>query len=157
MLTPEAATAAAAGNPLLGQAFDYLLAHFSELGDPALNGRHELDGDRLFLMVGDHALKEPTAARLEVHDRYIDIQVVIAGVEEYGYSPRAACVRPVGEMNPEKDILFFEDVPQTVVTVRPEEFVLFYPEDAHAPLRRPQEAAGDTCRKVIVKVLDSRS
>jgi YhcH/YjgK/YiaL family protein len=154
-LTPQTAVRYGAGNPLLRQAFEYLLAHFQEFAAPERNGRHEIAGDDLFYMVGDHVLKNPAEARLEVHDKYIDIQVVIAGTEEYGWSSRAACTRPVGSMNTEKDILFFEDTPASVVTVRAGEFVLFFPEDAHAPLRKPVAVAMDeqaNCRKVIVKV-----
>ena len=44
------------------------------------NGRHEIDGDNLFVNIVDSVMKTPQQARLEVHDKYIDIQVPLSGM-----------------------------------------------------------------------------
>lgn len=138
-------------HPLFCRAFEFLTANFDRMLDPASDGKEAIEGDDLFVMIGDHSLKEPENARLEVHDRYIDIQLLLVGAENFGWAQRTACTLPEGEMNSEKDILFFDDLPTSVVTALPGEFVVFFPEDAHAPLMRPLGEVGKV-RKAIVKV-----
>jgi YhcH/YjgK/YiaL family protein len=86
-------------------------------------------------------------ARLEAHRKHIDIQYVIAGVEEMGWSPRARCQKPDGPYDAERDIEFFADAPESFFTVRPGEFAIFFPDDAHAPLIGTGEV-----HKIVVKV-----
>jgi len=132
-------------HPRLERAFDYLLG--TDLAAlPA--GRHAIDGDDLFVNVMDVDLKRRSDAKLEVHDRYIDIQVLVAGRREaFGWSRRDRLSEPLGPFDAEKDIRFFGDAPQTYYEVTPDEFTLFFPGDAHAPM-----VGEGTIRKAIVKV-----
>jgi len=98
------------------------------------NGKHFIDGDNLFVNIVDSDMKTPQQARLEVHDKYIDIQVPLSKSETYGITPRNECKEPDGEMNPEKDILFFKDPVGVTITAKPGEAVVFDTETAHAPL-----------------------
>ena len=112
-------------------------------------GVHELDGRTIFANVQVRGLKTKEEAKLEVHDKYIDIQILVEGAEEaFGWADRSTLVAPKGEFNAEKDILFFDDAPQTYYTMRPGQFTILLPEDAHAPLVGEGEI-----RKVILKVL----
>ena len=97
-------------------------------------GRHEIDGSDIFVNVSELELRPRSAAALEVHNEYIDIQVVFGGQEEFGWSPRSVLRQPRAEFDGEKDIQFFEDEPQTFYTVREGEFTILMPEDAHAPM-----------------------
>ena len=72
-------------------------------------GRHSIDGDDIFVNVSELDLRPRSAAALEVHNEYIDIQVVFGGEEEFGWSPRSAVTSPRTEFDVEKDIQFFED------------------------------------------------
>ena len=132
-------------HPRLERAFDYLLG--TDLAAlPA--GRHAIDGDDLFINVMDVDLKRRSDAKLEVHDRYIDIQVLVTGRREaFGWSRRDRLAQPLGPFDAEKDIRFFDDAPQTYYEVTPDEFTLFFPDDAHAPM-----VGEGAIRKVIVKV-----
>ena len=132
-------------NPRLEKAFDYLLS--TDLGAlPA--GRHAIDGDDVFINVMDVDLKRPADAKLEIHDRYLDIQVLVRGEREaFGWSQRDRVTRPLGAFDVQKDIRFYDDVPQTYYEVTPGQFTLLFPEDAHAPM-----VGEGTIRKVIVKV-----
>ena len=98
------------------------------------NGKHIIDGDNLFVNIVDSNMKTPQEARLEVHDKYIDIQVPLSKEETFGVKPRSECKLPDGEMNTEKDILFYKDPVEETVTMAPGEMVTFGPETAHAPL-----------------------
>lgn len=119
-------------NPRLEKAFDYLLS--TDLGAlPA--GRHAIDGDDVFINVMDVDLKRPADAKLEIHDRYLDIQVLVRGEREaFGWSQRDRVTRPLGAFDVQKDIRFYDDVPQTYYEVTSGQFTLLFPEDAHAPM-----------------------
>lgn len=132
-------------NPRFAKTFEYLLkTDFSALAD----GRYEIDGDEIYMMVQERDLKKPEDAALEVHDRYIDIQLILEGRESFGWSDRAALSSPRGEMDTTKDILFYDDKPSTYFTLGPGEMAVLFPGDGHAPL------VGDgRVRKCIVKVL----
>ena len=111
-------------------------------------GIHELDGKDIYVNVMERELKQKSDAKLEVHNEYIDIQVLVPGKEEaFGWSERKDLRMPQGEFNAEKDIQFFDDVPQTYYTLRPGQFTVLFPEDGHAPM-----VGEGTIRKIIVKV-----
>ena len=96
----------------------------------------------------DVDLKRPADAKLEIHDRYLDIQVLVRGEREaFGWSQRDRVTRPLGAFDVQKDIRFYDDVPQTYYEVTPGQFTLLFPEDAHAPM-----VGEGTVRKIIVKV-----
>ena len=115
----------------------------------AETGKMELDGKEIFANVQERALKTKEEAKMEVHDKYIDIQILISGAEEqFGWADRSTLTQPKEAFNEEKDIQFFEDAPQTYYTMRPGQFTILFPEDAHAPL-----VGEGTMRKVILKVL----
>lgn len=110
-------------------------------------GKHVLDGDNLFVNIVDSQMKTPEQARLEVHDKYIDIQVPLSKEESFGVKPRKDCTEPDGEFNAEKDILFYKDKDWTTVTVKVGEAITFEPDTAHAPL-----IGEGTIHKAIFKV-----
>lgn len=132
-------------HPRFNKAFDYLLS--TDL-DSLPDGRNEIDGDEIYLMMNRRPLKKAVDALMEVHDRYIDIQLVIRGTETFGWSDRAELTAPRGQIDREKDILFFEDAPSTFYTVHDGQMSIFFPEDGHAPMI----GEGDIV-KCIVKVL----
>ena len=110
-------------------------------------GRHAIDGDDIFVNVSELDLRPRSEAALELHNEYIDIQVVFGGEEEFGWSPRSAVAKPRAEFDSEKDIQFFEDEPQTFYTVREGQFTILTPDDAHAPM-----LGEGRVRKLIFKV-----
>lgn len=132
-------------HPRFAKAFRYLLtADLSKLPD----GRNEIDGDEIYLMMNRGALKKPEDAPVEVHDRYIDIQVVIEGTETFGWIFRGELAAPRGEFDTEKDIRFYDDAPTTFFTLHEGQMCLFFPEDGHAPM-----IGEGSVVKCIVKVL----
>lgn len=131
-------------SPRIKQAFDWL----AECDINSLEaGRHDIDGDNLFVNVQQVALKPRSEAALEVHNRYIDIQVMFGGLEEYGWRERQACTQPAGEFSEERDVLFFTDTPQIFYTLNEGQFAIFFPEDAHAPMLGEGEV-----KKLIFKI-----
>lgn len=110
-------------------------------------GRHEIDGQRLFALVGRDPGKGLLAARLESHRRYIDIQVTLAGQEEIGHRPLSECGSPQVPFLPDNDVAFYAERPDSWFALPPGRFAIFFPDDAHAPL-----AGSGELHKVVVKV-----
>ena len=131
-------------NPYYAKAIEYINTHDLNALEP---GKHLIDGDNLFVNIVDSNMKTPEQARLEVHDRYIDIQVPLSKEETFGVAPRSSCKEPDGEKNIEKDILFYRDPVTETITAAPREVVTFAPETAHAPL-----IGEGTIHKAIFKV-----
>jgi len=130
-------------HPAFSRAFDFLQTTDLSALAP---GRHDLDADRLFVLIDHQDGRGHAGARLEAHRRYIDIQLTLDGAEEIGWLPLAACSK-AGAFDAEKDIGFFDDPPRLWLPVPPGTFALFFSEDAHAPL-----AGVGRLRKAIVKV-----
>ena len=118
-------------NPYYAKALEYIQT--TDLNSLPL-GKHLIDGENLFVNIVDSDMKTPQQARLEVHDKYIDIQIPLSKEETFGVKPRSACKFPVGEMNVEKDILFYSDPVEETITAGIGEVITFAPEMAHAPL-----------------------
>lgn len=97
-------------------------------------GIHPILGEDLFVIVEKVSGRSREAAKLECHRRYIDIQLVLSGVDEMGWRALAECQQPIAEFNTARDIQFFEDAPSAWIATPPDNFCLFFPDDAHAPL-----------------------
>lgn len=132
-------------HPRMKRAFEVLAATDWTRMEP---GIHEIDGRDIYVNVMERELKKKGDAKLEVHNEYIDIQLLVSGeAETFGWSERKNLQRAQGEFNAEKDIQFFEDEPQTYYTMRPGQFSVLFPEDGHAPM-----VGEGVVRKVIAKV-----
>lgn len=131
-------------HPHFKQAFDYLKSiNFKKLQP----GKIILKDDMIIINVNESKLKSRNDAKLEIHNQFIDIQIPVSAPESFGWKARTDCTTASAPFNKEKDIQFFEDIPSTYFTLQPKEFVIFFPEDAHAPC----VGEGDIF-KIIVKV-----
>lgn len=118
-------------HPAFEKAFEFLRQdNLAEL--PA--EKYEIDGDRLFCMISKGPGRSRAEAKLEAHRKYIDIQYVIAGTDEMGWKSTANCKEIDTEYDADKDIMFFKDSPDSWTPVPAGSFVIFFPQDAHAPL-----------------------
>jgi biofilm protein TabA len=131
-------------HPLFARAFDFLRSTNLGALEP---GMHEIQGKQLFAIVEACTGRTRAEAKLECHRRYIDIQLVLEGVDEMGWKPLAECADPVTEYDAARDIRFFNDAPASWIATPPGSFCLFFPDDAHAPL-----VSAGLIRKVVVKI-----
>ena len=114
----------------------------------ALTGdKIEVDGDKVFVKLANTQLLAPEDAKLEVHNKYLDIQIPLSASESFGWASRDELKEPKSEFDEKKDLLFFADKPSSYVNVLPGQCIIFFPEDAHAPL-----VGEGNIQKVIVKV-----
>jgi YhcH/YjgK/YiaL family protein len=96
-------------------------------------GRYEVDGDDCFYMIQEYDTKEPSRARYETHDNYIDIQIILRGEEEIRFETPDKLSTET-EYNPDKDIAFqhMTDEYDSVRLVSGELSIIFTKEP-HAP------------------------
>lgn len=135
----------AALHPLLPRLFDYVKTHDLS-AVPA--GRIEICGADLFINVADAQLVAPEAQKLEVHRAYLDVHIPLSGVEVVGWRPLSTIeAAPDAPFDEENDFALYSVYPKTFVEVRPGEFLIVYPEDAHAPI-----IGKGTLRKLVAKV-----
>jgi YhcH/YjgK/YiaL family protein len=133
-------------HPLFAQAFAYLAQTDLANIEP---GKYEIDGDNLKAIFSNKQgmTAAESTAKFECHNQHIDIQLCIDGKETIGWKPRETCVSPKGEYNPDKDVLFFDDAPDMYFGLTNGQFVIFFPEDVHAPMISDGEV-----RKLVIKV-----
>lgn len=133
-------------HPLFKKAFDYIRQ--TDLA-AAASGTYVVEEDAVKAIVSEAPGKKQEASleKFECHNRFIDIQYVISGTEQMGWKPRTDCTAPNGDYNPEKDVQFYRDAPDTFFTLGPGQFVIFFPEDVHAPM------IGDgVIKKLVMKI-----
>ena len=111
-------------------------------------GRFEI-GEGLKAIVSDKngVTAAESAEKFECHNKNIDIQLCISGTEQIGWKSRNACSSQRGEYNEEKDVLFYDDVPDMYFQLTAGQFAIFFPEDVHAPM-----IGEGPIKKLIIKV-----
>ena len=140
-------------NPLFPKAFDFLKSLNSD-GIKDINGE-PIEGKKIFFNAsrGLAAPKnEIEICTMETHRKYIDIQYVLKGKNKMGWSPiQEVAHKSAGyaELNNDLsgDCEFYQAVPKTWIKTPPGTIVIFYPDDAHAPLNGDEEIV-----KVVLKV-----
>lgn len=115
------------------------------------DGRHEIDGDRVFAIVNRYQSKLPAEAVWESHQRHIDVQYVVDGRERIGFVPLETAPAIVTPYNAERDVVFYEPGVDTVL-LSAGQFAVLYPEDIHAPGLTVDGRTPEAVLKVVVKV-----
>ncbi len=98
------------------------------------DGRTEIDGDRVFALAQRYETEKSGALNFECHRKYIDIQVIVSGVEMIGWAlvDRLEVTKPYDEA---KDVCFGRVAAGAWTPVRLGscQLAAFWPSDAHAP------------------------
>ncbi len=132
-------------HPLFKKAFEYIQQ--TDLANAA-DGKGDIaEGLKFIFSNAPGKTRETSLAKFECHDKNIDIQLCINGIETFGWKPREKCVTPNGDYNAEKDVRFFSDAPDTFFELTNGQFAIFFPEDVHAPMIGEGEI-----KKLVIKV-----
>ena len=119
-------------HPLFIKAFDFINQNdVTQLPDGVIEIS---EGLKVIINTGNGKTDEESLAKFECHDKNIDIQVCVNGLETIAWKPREKCVTPNGDYNPEKDVRFFSDEPDMFFQLTDSQFAIFFPEDVHAPM-----------------------
>jgi len=138
----------APATPGLRQAFAFLRRpDVAALPD----GRHPIDGDRVFALVQRYETVAEQAPRFETHRRYVDVQYLVAGEEVIGWAP-AARLAVTAPYDAAQEACFGTVAAGawSPVLLRAGELAVLYPEDAHAP--KLAARAPSSVHKIVVKV-----
>lgn len=118
------------------------------------DGKVEIDGDRVFAIIQRYETIQPDEPKFEYHQKYIDVQFIVAGEEMIGWAPIER-MSITEAYEPEKDIAFGTIAREqwTPLLAPAGHAAVLWPEDAHAP----KLAAGHTSpvMKIVVKVAAS--
>lgn len=113
-------------------------------------GRYELQGDRLFMNVMQFVTQRPEEKQAELHRRYIDIQILLAGEEQIYYGANGSA-RECGDWHESDDYQLCRTMTEEqCLTLTAGEFVIFMPGEPHKPgcsLTAPLEI-----KKVVIKL-----
>lgn len=111
-------------------------------------GKYEIDGEEVFALVQEYDTKDLENAKYEAHKKYIDIQYMLDGNENMGYSSinKLQLTTPYDE---DKDVMFLEGETK-LIALHSKDFFVLFPEDAHMPGMIINEKA--KVKKVVVKV-----
>lgn len=132
----------------LGRRIGRALQHLQGTDMTSLEpGRVELEGPRLYIQVSDYVTKHPQEGRWEAHERYIDLQAVVAGAERIGYVPTVRL--EAGPYDEEKDMTWLSGS-GPFLPLLPGDFMLLWPGEAHMPGIALEEPA--PVRKVVIKI-----
>jgi biofilm protein TabA len=143
--TTDNASRYAAAHPGFARAFEQLKR--TDLSKLPV-GRHDVDGERLYVIIIRSDGAAPARPLLESHRKYIDIHCTLSGRDLIGWKPLSACAAASTPYSEEKDVAFYPDRPDQFSALPAGTFMVCFPEDAHAPL-----AGEGPVEKVVVKVL----
>ena len=133
-------------HPLFAKAFQYIQQ--TDL-DTIEMGKYEIDGDNLKAIFSNKKgmTAAESVAKFECHNKHIDIQLCINGVEQIGWKPREKCKMENGGYNEEKDVQLYNETPDMFFQLTNGQFVIFFPGDVHAPMIGDAEI-----KKLVIKV-----
>lgn len=112
------------------------------------DGKYEINDQGIYVVIETYETKDVSDCFIECHRKYIDVQVVIEGIECVGVCHRSACDElPYDE---EKDFQKLKG-DTDLLALAAGSFMIFYPDDAHMPKMRYGASSG-TVKKAVFKV-----
>lgn len=133
--------------PGIALALDYLRnTDFTDIA----NGKYELDGTNVYAMVQRYKTRPLKDSVWESHRKYIDVQFVFRGEEAFGYVPLNQAPAITTPYDEKIEAQLYAPA-TTIIPLKAGQFVVFYPQDIHAPCLAANEMPADVV-KVVVKV-----
>ncbi len=102
--------------------------------DNYIPGRVEIDGDNLYLNCAEYDTHDKCGALTEAHRAYLDVMVMIDGCETVYIKRTDALGNVTKPYDAAIDALLADtDADTTAVRLEKGDFLVLFPEDAHAP------------------------
>lgn len=131
----------------VAEAVDYL----KNIDIKALELGNHVINDWLNINVQEYITKPARECRFESHRKYVDIQMMISGVEAIETADIGKLEIAI-EYNQEQDVAFWKQIPDQMKSVIADNsYVVLYPQNAHMPciaVDKPLKV-----RKLVAKVL----
>lgn len=116
------------GNERMQKAFEFLME--ADLKSLEV-GKHLIEGEDIFALVQEYNTKESELCRFESHERYVDIQFIVTGVEKMSWLPIEKLTLVENDLAKSDKALYKDTSVGNNFIVNEGEFVIFYPEDGH--------------------------
>lgn len=132
-------------HPRFAKAFEFMIK--TNL-DGLKEGEYPIMGKEVYCTIWEGEGKGLEIPKLEVHDSYIDIHILLEGSETIGIRDRSTCAADDIAYDSEKDIAFLEETPHNFINMFPGNIAVIFPHDAHAPL-----IGEGKIKKAVIKIL----
>ena len=115
-------------------------------------GRCWIQEPNIFAQISSYQTKSAHEGRLEAHQRYVDMQILLEGTEMIVVTPVDGLI-PDTDYDEQDDIRFYKSVsvPAIRLLLTPGSFALFFPQDAHCPQLTPSTGVQDV-KKAVIKI-----
>ncbi|ELI8393907.1 YhcH/YjgK/YiaL family protein [Yersinia enterocolitica subsp. palearctica] len=135
----------------LPERLQWVLAYLAKTPLAQLScGRHEIDGELIFMNVMEFDTQLAENKKAEMHQTYADVQLLISGIEGIEYS----VLTPTEHLEPyhaDDDYQLIAEIPdKSQLRMLPGMFAVFLPGEPHKP--GCQIAGSGTIKKAVVKV-----
>jgi YhcH/YjgK/YiaL family protein len=134
-----------AAHPVWDRVFQWLRG----LPADAALGHHEIQGEQIYVSIQEYSTLARYEARFESHERYVDLQYTLSGLEGIDWAPRSS-LKPDGPFANDVQFWLPPSEPVTTLCQCPRRFAVFYPSDAHRP--KVRLGSKDHVRKLVVKI-----
>lgn len=116
---------------------------------PFDEGKIEIDGDNMWCNVCRYQVNPDNPLKYEAHREYADVQIMVEGEENIGWANVKDC-NITDDFKEGCDIAFMDAPNGQFFALRKGYFMVFFPEDAHAPCRKSENS--DFAHKLVFKV-----
>lgn len=135
----------------LPERLQWVLAYLADTPLAQLScGRHEIDGELIFMNVMEFDTQPAENKKAEIHRTYADVQLLISGIEGIEYST----LTPTEHLDPyypDDDYQLIAEIPdKSQLRMLPGMFAVFLPGEPHKP--GCQIAGSGVIKKAVVKV-----
>lgn len=111
----------------------------------------QLDGENIYMILAEYDTHEKAKGYMEAHRAYIDVMCMISGEETIYMKPAQRLRHVTQPYNAQKDALLAEiDDDCSAIRLQAGDFIILFPEDAHAPGCRTEMPSH--VKKIIGKV-----
>ena len=132
-------------HPGIAKALDYITS--SDFANLPM-GKHEIDGEALFVILKENPTNTIEDQLLESHIKYIDVQYVVKGIENMGVTINSG-QKAKKAYDDKDDYMLFQE-PYDMITVKEGMFAIFFPDDIHMPDLTTSEPS--LVKKAVFKV-----
>lgn len=127
------------------KAFEFLMREDLKELSP---GKYEIDGDGIFAFVQQYETKEVESKIYEVHKKYIDVQYMLQGEENMGFTS-IDTLRLKTAYDEEGDAIMM-DGSKPLYQLKEGEFFVFFPGEPHIP--GIDSGVRREIKKIVVKI-----
>ena len=136
----------------LGEGFAKAFEYVESLKANSPAERFEILGDKIYASIAEYSTSDKEPEFLEVHRKYIDLQITLSGSETLGWiTNRDLKVKTPYDASKDCEFLQIPENPLSFIEIDPSSFAIFLPDDAHIGKLAAFNGAGPI-RKVVVKI-----